>query len=239
MSFEDLNHESEVLQRLLQKHQTLLETNCLVEAEAIASEIFSCFVQKSSYELDLTSSAIENEENAEWCHAEAKYFEILSVPDIEPAARYKANTSLARLCLLQGRFLDALSHSRNGTTAARVAGIPFLLSMALVFEAQCMLKSNRVDEGRLCLAEALSLITTEGVFNQLRARILIVRAECELSNGDLERCQRDLETSFDLIGHLRNMENAAGIQNDLALWWSVTARLRGRLRDRDSAIEQE
>ncbi len=235
----------EYLGELFERYRRAVISGASADARDAILETFSIaltsFEENPTRDLSLTIAAGECEENAAWDAAESTYFEILSLPDIEPSTEYMARGKLACLYRLLHRDSDALDQTRLATAAARRADIPIVLSMALRGEARCLIRCGQIDDARQALAEALSLFDNgkmcfDDMHGQSRAAILTLRAECALHDGAIRDAEGDLEQAFDLLRPLAGIEIAAGVHSDLANWWSITAKLRSASDHGDGAI---
>jgi tetratricopeptide (TPR) repeat protein len=226
---------------LLRQYQDAVNAENFADAEAAIQEIFA-FLEEwrhddPSPDFDLTTAAVECEENGDWAGEQSTYSQILSLPGLEPHKECRAHSSLASLCLLLNRQRDALSHARRATAAARRADTPILLGIVLQREARCLIRCGNVEEARSVVAEALSVMDKDKACNQLRASILILRAECAVRSGRLSDAGRDLDQAFGFLRPMSAMDFAAGIHGDLARWWCVTARLRAAREDHEGAVK--
>ncbi len=241
MSSDGSTFDDEGFMELLRRYQDAVDAGDAADAEAALGEIFDFAEQwcedDPSPDLALTTAALECEEEGDWAGAEATYRQILSLPGLEPHKECRAHASLAGLCLLLHRELDALSHARRATAAARREDTPLLLPMVLQREARCLIRCGHLEEAQAVVAEALSEIGEDKACSQLRASILIMRAECAVRSDQLSDADRDLDQAFGLLRPMSGMDFAAGIQSDLARWWSVTARLRAAREDHEGAAK--
>ncbi len=226
--------------KLMQQYQRAVDDWDFEDATGTVHDIFALAEEwcdeNPSPDFALTITAAEFEERADWSAAESAYNQILSLPDIEPAVEYKAHGDLAGLCRLLQRDSDALAHVRYATAAARRADLTVLLVMALQGEARCLIKCGQISEACNVIAEAISVIDDDKMYNQARASILTLRAECDIHNDADADAERDLERAYDLLEPLAGMDIAAGIHSDLSRWWSVTARLCAKRDDREGSV---
>ncbi len=226
--------------KLFQQYQRAVENRDLDDASDVVHEIFaiaeeSC-IENQSPDFELNIAAREFEERADWAAAESAYNQILNLTDLESATEYKAHSNLVSLCGLLGRDLDALSHSRCATAAGRRADLTILLAMALHGESCCLIRCGEFGEAENTIAEAISVIDDDTMCNQMRARLLTLRAECAIHNHALTEAESDLDEAFSWLEPMTGMELAAGVHGDLSHWWSVMAELRAKHDDHDGAI---
>ena len=226
--------------KLLQQYQRAVDAQDFEDATGAVRDIFALAEEwcdeNPSPDFDLTMAAAEREEHADWGGAESTYNQILSLPDVEPLVEYKARSSLVSLCRLLRRESDALDHARHATAAARRADVSIVLSMALRNESQCLIRCGHITEACNVIADAISVIDDEKMYNHMNGSILTLRAECAIRNGALTDAERDLEQASTYLEPLAEMEIAAGVHSDLARRWSITARLYAERGDRDKAI---
>lgn len=226
--------------KLMQQYQRAVENQDFEDVNSAVHDIFALAEEwcdeNPSPDFDLTIAAAESEERADWGAAESAYNQILSLSHLEPATEYKAHSDLASLCRLLGRNSDALDHARCATAAARRADLSVLLAMALQGEARCLIRCGKVAEADNVIAEAISAIDDDKLYDQMRASMLTLRAECAIRKDAIADAERDLEEAFNLLEPMAGMDIAAGIHSDLSRWWSVTARLRAKRDDCDGSI---
>ena len=236
----DNSTPDDVFSKLLQQHQDAVDDGNSVDAEASVHEIMAAAEawcdQNPSPDFDLTMAASQCEENADWVGAESAYQQILSLPNLQPPAASKAHMDLAALYRLLHRDSDALRHARLATVAARHVDSSMFLAMVLRVEAHCLIRCDRIDAARAVVAEALSVIADDKMYDQIRGSILTLRAECAVRSGQASDAETDLEEAFGFLQPMAGMDMAGGIHRDLARLWSVTARLRTLRDDCDGAV---
>jgi len=239
MSSEDPGPD-ESFGKLLQHYQRAVDAQESENATGAVYDIFALAEQwcdeNPSPDFALTLAAAECEERADWCCAESTYNQILALPEAEPAVEYKTHSSLAGLCHLLRRECDSMDHVRRATAAARRADLSILLSMALQNEARCLIRCGQTTDACIAIAEAISVIDDDRMYNQMNASLLTLRAECAVRNGALADARCDLEQASTRLERLAEMQIAAGLRSDLARWWSVTARLHAACGDLEKAV---
>ncbi len=236
----DFETESDANLRFVKQFHDAVRIGDFLKATTNSRDVFE-FVTKNealrpSHDLSLLNSASEFVNNSDWIPAENQYLELLKVPDVERLVRYGIHKKLASLYILLDRELDTLAQGRFAVAEARAAEIPFLLVMALIFEGKCLIKSNLNGEAFDVVNEAASLIDSDPTFDQVRASVLTLRSECNLGANAFDKVHHDLDPAFVTLTELSKLENAAGVQCDLAYWWSVTAKLRFKLNDKKEGI---
>jgi tetratricopeptide (TPR) repeat protein len=223
-----------------ERFQSALHDRNFSAATEATAEIFA-LAEKSCREnpsktLELNYAAEEFENRAEWGAAESAYQQILSLPDLSPADEYKAHVDLAGLCRLLNRDSDSLEHARSATLAARRFDSSVLLLMAFQGEAGCLIRNKNFSEARQVVAEAISVLEPDKMYDQLRANVLMLKAECDLHCGAIMEAGQGLDQANCLLEPLAGLQIAAGIQSGLCHWWSVTARHRAQRGDCEGAI---
>lgn len=230
----------EPFSKLIQQYQRAVENRDFGDASDTVHDIFALSEEwcdeNPSPALNLTIAASEFEERADWGAAESVYNRILSLSDLEPATEYKALSDLASLCRLLGRDSDALGHACRATAAARRTDVSILLVMALQREARYLIRCGQIAEAGNAIAEAISAMDDDKLYNPLRAGTLTLRAECATCNDIFAEAECDLRAAYRLLEPLAGMDMAAGIHSDLSHWWSVTARLRVKYNDHEGSV---
>jgi hypothetical protein len=227
--------------QLLQGYEEAVRAGRFSEADAIAGNVLALAVQQAieepSPELLLQMEAQRCEAAADWQGAEVAYQKVLdrAVTTGEVASQYKAFSDLSKLYQLVGNDAAALEQARSGTEAARRADMPILLAMALEQQAGCALRLTLMSEALSALDEALQPMGNERMYDVLRGRCLVLRAECGLRLGDAQSADRDLEAARQQLEAQSAMEWAAGVHSAVARWWSVKARLQAGQGDRIEA----
>jgi len=226
---------------LLEEYQEAVDSGDVAKVEHVVHDFFALAEnwcnENPSPELELTILASNCENNADWSSAESAYRQVLALPALEPIQQSKARSDLAALYRLLSRDADALTEAHRATAAARHADIPVWLAMTLRHEARCLIQCGQFDQARSVIDEALAVVDADEAYNQIRASILTLRAECAIHAGQLADAKGDLEQSFPLLQPLSAMEFAAGIHRDLARWWSAAAILRAAREDAEGAVD--
>jgi hypothetical protein len=211
----------------------------LDSAETIAHKFLADVVewgdQNTSPDLRLTTAARHCEDKGDWVGAESAFLQIFSLPNLEEYKVAKAHSDLAALYSILNRRSEALHHAQLATAAVR-SDVPAILAMQLRYEAKCLIRSDLIDLAEAALNEALLVIGDEKMFNQMRASIMILQADCRLHFGHYAESECLLKAAFDLLEPLSHMEIAAGVHADVANWWSTRARLCSKQDDCDGAV---
>jgi tetratricopeptide (TPR) repeat protein len=203
--------------------------------DVLVQDLFTAAAEQAerdpSADMELTDVARQCEENGDWSGAESAYTTILALPDADApdvvaCVRWKAHSDLYRLCRWLNRHDDAFRHAVYATAAARQSDTSMLVVFSLCCEAGCYMRRGELDAAEKAIAEALSCLDDETMFDQARARIVTLRAEWALRHGRYDAAAEDLDRSFEILNRMSNMELAAGVHGDLANWWKTTARLR-------------
>jgi tetratricopeptide (TPR) repeat protein len=184
-----------------------------------------------------TSEARACEAAGEWAGAEAKYKQILALPDLAQVHRYKAHADLSALCALLARHAEALEHAHQATAAARAEQMDVLVGMALRGEVIRLLQVDRAAQALPLVEESLAHLGDDSKFGLLRARHFVLRAGCRQRLAEYDEAQRDLDRAFVLYRPRDDDAIAIGVQSDLATAWSIQARLRTAAGDADGAID--
>ncbi len=227
--------------RLLKKFHHDVDRGRTEDVEATVSKVFQhaedwCD-ENPSPDFDLTIAAGECEEVADWNGAELAYRQILALLGLEASVESKALSDLASLYRLTNRESDALHHSRLATAAARRWDASVWLAMMLQSEARQLLRSGQIVEARQSVSEALSVIDNDKMYDHMRASLITLRAQCEVESDELEEADDDLAKAYTLMQPMADFDIAAGVQSDLAKWWTAHARLCRASNDHEKAID--
>jgi tetratricopeptide (TPR) repeat protein len=229
-----------LLQRLIADYERAVQQGHNDEAATAADALFAHVSdwcdEHPSPDLELSLAAAEFAERGDWEAAEASYHQILALPDLDPAVAYRAHSDLARLYRLLQRQDQALRQARRAEAAARQTQLPVLVSVALHEEARCLLGCSRVAEAEEAIRAAIAGLDDDAVYNHLRARMQTLAAECAMLRGAAVEAEAELDAARRMLEPLADIEIAAGIQSDLARWWSVTAQLKSHGNDIDGTI---
>lgn len=208
--------------------------------EEVVEEFFVTAAEDSlsgaSPEFRLLELANECEEQADWPGAESAYRQLLAEPELAPITQAKAHAGLSALDYLRQRDADALHHARLATAAARKLDLPIVTAMYLCAEAERWLPSGQTEAAAAVVAEGLLVVEPDSSLQQLRARLLTLRAECALRSGQLVEAEADLDLAFELIEPMARLRMAAGAHCDLARWWAATARIAAARHDHPQAV---
>lgn len=179
------------------------------------------------------------EEVADWEGAEVAYRKVLdwAVAAGELATQYKAYSDLSRLYLLVDKVVAALEQARLATEAAGRTDLQSLLAASLELQAECALRLSLAPEARTAVDDALRSMGTERMYDFLRGRCLILRAECRFGSGDIHSAESDLEAARQYLEAQSAMKLAAGAHSAVARWWSMKARLQSGQGDWSGATQ--
>lgn len=230
----------ESFEKALQELRNALDSEDAGNAAVAACKVFELSAEmcdeNPTPESTLTEAARQYEERGDWCSAESSYQRILDLPNIGPMDRWRAHSNLARLYRLLNRESEALEQVRHASQAIRCESLPILLAGSLEAEAWELMRREDTAAASIVISEALAVIEGDKMYNQMRASLLTVRAASEISNQALSDAERDLEQAHSLIQPLAKMDFAAGVQSDIAVWWSVVASLHSARNEPDQAI---
>ena len=174
--------------------------------------------------LEAVEKATEFEAAFDWQGAEAAYRHAIQVAE-NPSLQSKAYNHLSSLYSLLGNDGPAMEAAKAATQAARRAEIPMVLSPMLQAEAQLYLDKNQLQQAWATLDESLAVIEDNPMAGVLRAKALILRADCFIREGNLARAEEELASAWKLLESHVEAHFAGGWQSRLASWWTATARL--------------
>jgi tetratricopeptide (TPR) repeat protein len=231
----------EAFGELHKRYLEAVEAGDADSVEAAALDIFALageyFEENPSAALEAICAASDCEERGDWVGAERLYREVLSASGIEPMTECQAHSYLAALYRLQNRATDASAEYLRAVEAARRAETPILVATALVDLALSLILEERYQPAETHLVEVLGLTAEDEAYGQVRARALLARAACALHRGNREAAEFDLECAFDLLLPMAEFEIAAGVQRELARYWSLTAMLHDARDNYKGAVD--
>lgn len=225
----------------LERYQAAFGSQDIDEAEGAIDDIFAlaeAFADENpSEDLKLMLQASDCEERGDWVGAEAAYRALLDLPNVDPLGIHRAHVSLYSHFKLLGRDADAFEHARLASLAARQTDFGIIKTLSLWRDARCALDRGELPVAESAIAEAFTIVDQDKVANQLRAKLLIVRAETAVARGRLSAAETDLQEAMELLHPMSAMAMAGGIHSDLADGWSVTSRVRAARSDMCGAVE--
>jgi hypothetical protein len=228
---------------LVQQYQEAVQAGRMEDAEAAAWNLLAMMGQQAATRPDpemlLLTEASNHEAAADWQGAEVAYRKVLAraVATGEVTSQYRAYVGLSGLFQLVGDHTTAIEQAHSATAAARQAGLPILVAMALEQQAACALRLNQLSDASLAVEEALRCMADEKIYDVQRGRCLILRAECNLKLGSNAAAASDLDAAWQLLEVQSAMQWAAGVHSALARWWSAKAGLQARQGDWNGAIQ--
>ena len=147
--------------------------------------------------------------------------------------RQKASTLLRNL----GRTSDALAMARLTTESARqIQGVSIPLVMALEQESFLLWQLGDTATALTQVGAALEELGMETSTELPRARLLVGRARCHITLGDLREAEADLDASFPVLNRMADSYFLAGAQSGLAGWHQTRAQLSWARGERTEAI---
>lgn len=208
--------------------------------EAASLEILQYFAETQDEEpcpwLEAMGQAHDCEAKFDWKGAEAAYQCAIQSASESHGQQSIAYERLSAFYQLLDSEAAALEAAQAATNAARREKISLLLWQRLQAEAGIYLGAKDFTRAWTALNEAFALIEEGPMHNLVRARALVLRADCYTQEDILSEAEADLASSWKLLQPHAETMFAAGWQSGLANWWATTARLRTRQNDFLAAV---
>jgi hypothetical protein len=179
------------------------------------------------------------EDAGEWSAAEVHYRRMLELAR-ERSDKYEESQvceHLAKLCSILGRNTDAFDHAKAAYAAVRHDDLEMLLAMKLLDVSTYAAKAGNWHEAEAAARQAQELLEERALFDQLRARCLLLLASCKLQSVDPSEVDANLQSAFDLLAPWSTQELAAGIHASLACLYELRAKLADLRGDRQGALD--
>lgn len=220
--------DSELGERFGNFHDRLfgsVEAGCLGEAEKVLEDLFVHVAQDCDGEFSrsdkLNEVAGDCEESGDWAGAESAYKQILGQPNEGFGVDFLALCSLSALCCQLDRRAEAMSFAAAAVVTAAKNDLPIMVATSLASQARLFIQYDQLADARLKIAEALMKIGEDRLCNNIRAHLIIRLAHCQAAEGELSEAEASLAEASSLLGNWKDFEIAAGVQSDMACWWSV------------------
>ncbi len=223
---------------MVRYHDALVEQQS-EPVDALVMEMFTLAEehceQNPTPDHDLAVKATLCLENAEWQEAECAYRQILEIPHVGPMRLSSTHMDRCRLFRLLNRDHEALEEARAALTAANEAELDILKAFALQGQTRCHLDMADCECAMLAIHKTLSLLPEETLFDHIRAKTLILRAECLLLGADFENAKLDLDRALALLTPYSS-QFMAGAHADRAYAWSINASWQVAMGNQERAI---
>lgn len=175
----------------------------------------------------------------DWVGAEERLREILALElngDI-PGLVAKAYLDLSEMFQLLGKWDAAWDNARLATEAARKADMYPLTAMVLWNEAYCALAQGKPALALAAATEALQVLVPEKVADLLRARALVIHAECCLECQQLEPVESNLQAADALLIPQESCHFCSGPASVRMKWYRVQAKFHQHNRNFQTALD--
>ncbi len=164
----------------------------------------------------------------DWTGAEEAYKRAIDATKDQPMLHGKAQAQLASLYNLMELDVLALEATQAATRAVKEGNISSLTSFQLQSEARFYLKAKDFARAWTFINEAFRFVEDGPLHHLERTYALILRAECYIQQGDLQKAEPDLEGAWKLLEPHAETFFAAGWQGGLAQWWATKAQLHAQ-----------
>jgi tetratricopeptide (TPR) repeat protein len=229
--------------RLLKTFQEAQERGDFEQAESISLQLMMLAQEESEKNpgesLRLAQEASEHEDAAHWDQAEVAHLQALALAESEcnAAMIFKAHDNLSGLYLLLGKTEKSLLQAQAALAAAQKSEMVPLILMALGSIFRCRMINGDVTSAAAVADEAVRITPAERMYNLQRARALLMRARCRLEQKQFDQAQKDLDIAWEVLTPQSKARFFAGVQDSLAVWWEITARMKALTKDIAGAAE--
>ena len=224
----------------IEAYQRAVERNDNEAASDAMHDLFAAAAKVTMDNPDLTTklllTAKDLESKGEWEAAIDVYQNILSIADLDALTEMQAHENLGIISRWMNRDSESLEHRRRATASARRSESAIILSICLQREAGCMIRCGQIDDAISRLDEALSVLDDGPMYDTQRANALTGQAMCAVKKGSLTAADLYLEEAFHLLKPSAKITIAAGVQGNLAYWWSVRAQLQTAQQDNAESL---
>jgi hypothetical protein len=97
--------------------------------------------------------------------------------------------------------------------------------MALENQVACAETRGDVKAALAEASEMVKVIEPSRIYDSMRARAFLTRANCRIDADDLEGASADLALSWDLFNSISIFKNLPGPVAAIAYWWEVKSRI--------------
>lgn len=213
------------------------------EAESIALQCLSLATDESEEEqhehLRLVDEAREHVNAGRWEQAETAHRDVLALAEVAGnlAMVYKAHDDLRAFYAMRGMPDKALIEACTAVEVARKVDMIPVIGMALEGLSRCYLSVGDLDAATTTAEELVDITPLKKMYELLRARALIMRAQCRLERGVITEAQDDLDIAWQLLAPQAKALIFAGVQSALASWWELTAEIKTLEKDAGAAVQ--
>ncbi len=218
-------------EKVIQSYADAVAADKQEEAQAAAMKALMLAAQEGMKHptpcLLLKQKANDCEEAGDWSGAEAAYREVLVLEErsANAGAIAKAQMDLCRLLRVLGRLDEAWEFALLASASARVSAFSPVLAMALDVESFCAAQRGDSVAALRAANEALGIIEPDKLYNLMRAKALVSRAQALLLNGQRKGAEADLASAWTLLQSRPGNAALPGPGFAMAHWWEVKSRL--------------
>ncbi len=241
------NEEDTEFTNILERFQKAMVAHNPEDVANATENVFALMEQrhlerKQSTQDLMSEEAMELEAAGDWAGAEATYRKILDLPGIDVPKVWEIHSKLASLLRLVGHPSEAIAHARIATATARKLDLVSAQVMAIQSESRLLLEMGLPETAMPLLEEALDLVNQDAIFEGMRPGLLVQRAKCNLTMGDMTQqtratVQKDLDLAFAQMAPMADAKIVTGIQATLADYWFAMSMLHFQTHSPDLALE--
>ncbi|MCL5742899.1 MAG: hypothetical protein M1541_03075 [Acidobacteria bacterium] len=231
------------LEKLVEDFRAAQERGDFTRAEGAAIQSLMAVAAEAqrnpSERLQRVLEAHEHAAAARWDQAEAAYRQALAAAEAEgkEALICESHRQLCGFYATQGQAGRALEEAQAALAAARKSGLSALLLMALEGLFGCQLRKCDLASATATAEEAVRVASTETAFDHPRAAALLMRARLRVERGEIAPAEQDLDAAWRILAPQAEATFLGGIQNSLANWWEITARIKTWSKDFPGAAQ--
>ena len=242
MPTDEVHDEDAEFAGILKRFQNAMAANNSREATNATENVFAHLEQrhlerKQTPQDRMTDEAMEFEAAGDWVGAEATYRKILEMPGIDLPKVWEIHSKLASLFRLVGHSAEALAHARIATATARELDLVSAQVMAIQSETRLLLEMGSPETALLLLDEALVLVDQDSMFDGMRPGLLVQKAKCNITLGNLAPAEKDLDQAHKQLAPMMDAKMVTGIQTNLADYWLARSMIHERTHFPELALE--
>lgn len=242
MPSDEAHEEDAEFTGILERFQKAMATSNPEDAANATEDIFALMEQrhlerKQTPQDLMTDEAMELEATGDWVGAEATYRKILDLPGIDVPKIWEIHSKLASLFRLVGHSAEALAHARIATATARELDLVSAQVMAIQSETRLLLEMGSPETALLLLDEALVLVDQDSMFDGMRPGLLVQRAKCNITLGNLAPAEKDLDKAHKQLAPMMDAKMVTGIQSNLADYWLAKSMIHFQTNAPELALE--
>lgn len=222
--------------KLCEDHTAALQNGDLGLATAISREIMEFAAEEAQRlqsidsperrEMELLATAEDAEAAGNWDAARQIYQGCLDEAVENGGLQAMSHLRLAKLHRRAGNLTAAYAAASNALLAAKQVDVSSLIAMAAATFAPIACRLNQHAEAIASVDEALASLGDDRMFDILHGKLLVERADANLTAKDTTRAAADLDAARCALAAYWNQPAQPGIEWTKGRWWQVEAKRR-------------